>query len=65
MRIAEMNWMQVEAHAARDDRATFPSAPTEQHAYLSLCVDRDPRRARGCRGAAPLQVPVFPVINYG
>ena len=39
MRIAEMNWMQVEQHAARDRRAVLPIGSTEQHAQLSLCVD--------------------------
>ncbi|MGL4325122.1 MAG: creatininase family protein, partial [Beijerinckiaceae bacterium] len=34
-----MNWMQVEAHARRDDRAVLPIGSTEQHAWLSLCVD--------------------------
>ena len=39
MRIAEMNWMQVEQLAARERRAVLPLGSTEQHAQLSLCVD--------------------------
>ena len=39
MRIAEMNWMQVEQLVARDRRAVLPMGSTEQHAQLSLCVD--------------------------
>ena len=39
MRIAEMNWMQVEAHVRGDDRAVLPVGSTEQHAGLSLAVD--------------------------
>lgn len=65
MRIAEMNWMQVEAHAARDDRALVPVGSTEQHAHLSLCVDAILSERVAVEAAEPLQVPVFPVINYG
>lgn len=65
MRIAEMNWMQVEAHAARDDRAIVPVGSTEQHAHLSLCVDSILSERVAVEAAGPLQVPVFPVINYG
>lgn len=65
MRIADMNWMQVEAHAARDDRAVLPVGSTEQHAYLSLCVDAILAERMAVESAEPLQVPVFPVINYG
>ena len=39
MKIADMNWAQVEAYVARDDRAVLPIGSTEQHAGLSLCVD--------------------------
>jgi creatinine amidohydrolase len=35
VRIAGMNWMQVEAYLDRDDRIVLPIASTEQHAYLS------------------------------
>jgi creatinine amidohydrolase len=65
MRIAEMNWMQVRDHAARDDRAVLPVGSTEQHAYLSLCVDAILAERVAVEAAEPLQVPVFPVINYG
>ena len=39
MRIADMNWMQVERHVEGDRRAVLPIGSTEQHGYLSLCVD--------------------------
>jgi creatinine amidohydrolase len=35
MRIAEMNWMQVDERVKRDDRCVLPIGSTEQHAYLS------------------------------
>jgi creatinine amidohydrolase len=65
MRIAEMNWFQVEAHARQDDRAVLPVGSTEQHAYLSLCVDAILAERVAVEAAEPLKVPVFPVINYG
>jgi creatinine amidohydrolase len=65
MRIADMNWMQVEAQAARDDRAVLPIGSTEQHAYLSLCVDAILAERVATEAAEPLRVPVFPTLNYG
>ena len=40
MKITEMNWMQVETYLKGDDRAVVPIGSTEQHAQLSLGVDR-------------------------
>ena len=65
MRIAEMNWMQVEQRAGRDRRAVLPIGSTEQHAQLSLCVDAILAERVSVEAARPLDVPVFPVINYG
>ena len=65
MRIAEMNWMQVEQHVMRDRRAVLPIGSTEQHAQLSLCVDAILAERVAVEAAQPLEVPVFPPINYG
>lgn len=65
MRIATMNWMQVEAHAARDHRAVLPVGSTEQHAQLSLCVDAILSERVALDAVAGMAIPVFPVINYG
>jgi creatinine amidohydrolase len=65
MRIAQMNWMQVEARARADDRAVLPIGSTEQHAHLSLAVDAILSEKVAVDAAAPLGVPVFPVLNYG
>jgi creatinine amidohydrolase len=65
MRIADMNWMQVRDQAARDDRAVLPIGSTEQHAYLSLSVDSILAEKIALDASAPLNVPVFPPINYG
>ena len=65
MRIAEMNWMQVEQHVKRDRRAVLPIGSTEQHAQLSLCVDVILSERVAVEAAEPLGIPVFPVIAYG
>src|SRR6266498_309915 len=65
MRIADMNWQQVEEYLARDDRAVVPLGSTEQHAYLSLCVDSILSERVAVEAAAPLEVPVFPALAYG
>jgi creatinine amidohydrolase len=65
VRIAEMNWMQVERHVVNDDRAVLPIGSSEQHAYLSLCVDAILAERVAVEAAEPLEVLVFPVINYG
>lgn len=65
MRIADMNWMQVRDHAAKDDRAVLPLGSIEQHAYLSLAVDAILAERVAIEAAEPVMIPVFPVINYG
>jgi creatinine amidohydrolase len=65
MKIAQMNWMQVEAGLARERRAVVPVGSTEQHGYLSLCVDAILAERVASEAAEPLGVPVFPVLNYG
>jgi len=65
MRIADMNWMQVEDYLTRDDRAVLPLGSTEQHAYLSLAVDSILAERVSAEAAEPLGVPVFPPLHYG
>jgi creatinine amidohydrolase len=65
LKIADMNWMQVEDYLRRDDRAVVPLGSTEQHAYLSLAVDSILSERVAAEAAEPLQVPVFPVFAYG
>ena len=60
-----MNWRDVEAYLARDDRAVLPTGSTEQHAQLSLSVDSILSERVAAEAAAPLGVPVFPVVAYG
>ena len=65
MRVSEMNWIDVEARVAEDDRCVLPLGSTEQHAQLSLCVDMILAERVAVEAAEPLGVPVFPVMPYG
>jgi creatinine amidohydrolase len=65
MKISEMNWRQVEAYLTTDDRAILPLGSTEQHAGLSLGVDSILAEKVSIGAAAPLGVPVFPVLPFG
>ena len=65
MRIADMNWMQVEEYLQKDDRAVLPLGSTEQHSHLRLTVDCILPERVAADAAAPVGVPVFPVVAYG
>lgn len=65
MRIADMNWMQVEAYLAGDDRCVLPIGSTEQHGQLSLGVDLILAERVAAEAAEPSGVPVYPVMPYG
>ncbi len=65
MKIAEMNWMQVEEKLKKDARAVVPVGSTEQHGYLSLATDAILAERMATEAAEPLGVPVFPVLYYG
>ncbi len=65
MRIADMNWMQVEKYLESDNRCVLPVGSVEQHAQLSLCVDAILSERVSVEAAAPLQVPVYPCMPFG
>jgi creatinine amidohydrolase len=65
MRVSEMNWMMMEEYLKRDNRCVLPLGSTEQHSYLSLSVDSILAERVAVEAAAPLEVPVFPVLAYG
>lgn len=65
MRIADMNWMQVEKRLATDDRCVLPVGSVEQHAQLSLCVDAILAERVAVEAAEPLGVPVYPCMPFG
>jgi creatinine amidohydrolase len=65
MRVADLNWMQLEAYLEGDDRIVLPVGSTEQHAYLSLETDNILAERASIEAAEPLGVPVLPVLPYG
>jgi len=65
VRIADLNWMQLEAYLERDDRIVLPLGCTEQHAYLSLATDSILAERVATEAAEPLHVPVLPALAYG
>ena len=65
VRVRDLNWMQLEEYLQRDDRIVLPVGSTEQHAYLSLETDNIIAERLAVEAAAPLGVPVLPVLAYG
>lgn len=65
MKLSDMNWMQVEEYLRNDNRVVLPLGSTEQHAYLSLCVDCILSEKVAADAAEPLGIPVLPTVNYG
>jgi creatinine amidohydrolase len=65
MRIADLNWMQVEEYLEHDDRVILPLGSVEQHGYLSLAVDAILAERVSVEAAEPLGVPVLPALPYG
>jgi creatinine amidohydrolase len=65
MRVADLNWMQLEAYLGGDDRIVLPLGSTEQHAYLSLATDSILAERVALEAAEPLGVPVLPALGYG
>ncbi len=65
MRVADLNWMQLEAHLQRDDRMVLPLGSTEQHGYLSLATDAILAESVAVEAAEPLGVPVLPALAFG
>jgi len=65
VRIEDCNWMQVVEYLGRDDRLVVPLGSIEQHAYLSLGVDRILSQRVAEEAAEPLGVLVLPSLPYG
>jgi creatinine amidohydrolase len=65
LRIEDCNWMQVEEYLKHDDRLVVPLGSVEQHAYLSLGVDRILSERVSVEAAEPLGVLVLPSLPYG
>lgn len=65
MKLIDMNWMQVEEYLKHDDRVVLPLGSVEQHGFMSLGVDAILAERVAVEAAAPLGVPVMPVVAYG
>ncbi|MFC0180180.1 creatininase family protein [Thorsellia kenyensis] len=65
MKIADMNWMQIEEYLKTDDRVVVPLGSVEQHAYLSMAVDMILAEKVAVDAAEPLGIPVYPAIPFG
>lgn len=65
MKIADMNWKQVEECVVENDRCILPIGSVEQHAYLSLSTDMILAEKVSVDAAEPLGIPVFPALAYG
>ena len=65
MRVADLNWMRLEAYLEHDDRIVLPLGSTEQHAYLSLATDAILAERVAVEAAEAVGVPVLPALPYG
>lgn len=65
MRIADLNWMQLEEYLRRDNRIVLPLGSVEQHGYMSLATDAILAERVAVEAADPLGVPVLPALPYG
>lgn len=65
MRVFDSNWMQIAQYLEHDDRIVLPIGSTEQHGYLSLGTDALLAERVSVEAAAPLGVPVLPVLPFG
>jgi creatinine amidohydrolase len=57
--------MQIAKYLEHDDRIVLPIGSTEQHGYLSLGTDALLAERVSVEAAAPLGVPVLPVLPFG
>jgi creatinine amidohydrolase len=65
VRVFDSNWMQIAKYLEHDDRIVLPIGSTEQHGYLSLGTDALLAERVSVEAAAPLGVPVLPVLPFG
>jgi creatinine amidohydrolase len=65
LRVADLNWMQLEEYLERDDRIVLPVGSTEQHAFLSLATDSILAERVSVEAAEPFGIAVLPVLAYG
>lgn len=65
MRLADLNWMEVERYLRVEDRIILVTGATEQHGYLSLFTDIKIPTALADAVAEREHVLVAPSLNFG
>lgn len=65
MRLADLNWFDVERYLEGDDRLIFILGACEQHAYLSLLTDVLIPQALADAASKESGVLVAPALNFG
>jgi creatinine amidohydrolase len=65
MDFSDMNWMQVEAYLAEDNRLMIVLGATEQHGYLSLAADVLIPHRLAQAAAAETGVLIIPPLPFG
>jgi creatinine amidohydrolase len=65
MRLADLNWMDVESYLKSDDRLMLVLGACEQHGYLSLLTDVKIPLALADAASQQTGVPVAPPLNFG
>lgn len=65
MNFADLNWMQIEAYLAEDDRLIVVIGATEQHGYLSVLTDMLIPQALAVAASEQTGVLVTPGLPFG
>jgi creatinine amidohydrolase len=65
MRLAELNWMEIEAYLKKDDRLLIVLGATEQHGYISVGADVKIPLAISDAASQHTGVLLAPPLNFG
>jgi len=65
MRLAELNWMEIEAYLKKDDRLMLVLGATEQHGYISIGADVKIPLSLADAASQQSGVLVAPPLNFG
>jgi creatinine amidohydrolase len=65
MRLAELNWMEVETYLKKDDRLLLVLGATEQHGYISIGADVKIPLSIADAASQQAGVLVAPPLNFG
>ncbi len=65
MRLAELNWMEIESYQKKDDRLIFVLGANEQHGYISVGADVKIPLSLADAASSQSGVLVAPPLNFG